>query len=130
MLFHIFGEIIWDDYLNNCIETCKYEEARKVKGIRIDRRTVDTPEKILCYNGNKKLAYEDWYSEGKNHRVVNGMIERDFDEEFFVIEINTIDDLLNFQNKYDVIATVSPCKSQFVYNDIELNSFFENYIME
>lgn len=113
-----------------CDNTGEYKEVKKVKGIRIDRRTTDAPEKILWYKGNKELANKEWYSEGKNHRVVNGMIERDFDEEFYVIEINTIEDLLNFQDKYKVNATISRNRSQYVFNGVELWSFYENYMME
>ena len=118
MLFHI-----WDDEE-------KYEECKKVKGIRIDRRTTDAPEKILCYRGNKIKADQDWYGEGKNHRVVDGMIERDFDDEFYIIEINTLEDLLDFQDKYKINASVYRNKSQHVFNGLELNSFYCDYYAE
>lgn len=107
----------------------KYDECKKVKGIRIDRRTTDAPEKIPFYKGNKIEADNDWYGEGKNHRVVNGMIERDFDDEFFVIEINTLEDLINFQEKYEVNASIGE-KSRYVFNGVELYSFYSDYYME
>lgn len=131
MLFYFSGNPIeWDDELQDCIETNKFEECRKVKGISIDRRYVDNPAKLGCYNGNKEKANKDWYGTGRNHRVVNGCIERDFDDEFYIIEINTIEDLLNFQDKYNINATISRRKSGYVYNGKELNTFYADYLME
>lgn len=111
MLFLIFNE---------------YNECKKVKGIRIDRRFTDDPAKIPFYKGNKEKAEKDWYGTGKNHRIVNGRIERDFDDEFFIIEINTLEDLLNFQEKYKINANISRDKSGYIYNGVELNMFHED----
>lgn len=130
MIFYIGNEIEWNEEIDDWIEVSKYEECKKVKGIHIDRRYYDKPEKILVYNGNKKEANNDWYGEGKNHRVVDGFIERDFDDEFFIIEMNTLEDLLIFQDKYKINASVSNRKSCYVYNGEEINTFYADYFME
>lgn len=103
---------------------CKYSEFKKVKGIRVDRRTVSSPDD-LTYHPNAK---EKWYQHGVNHRVEDEHICRDFETEFYIIEINTIDDILNFQLKYNINASISPWKSGYVFNGEELKSF--NYYME
>ncbi len=126
MLFYTYADVDWDEETNEPILTCKYDECKRVKGIKIDRRTTNDPKKVPAYHGK-----EDWWFEaGRNHRVIDGMIERDFDEEFFIIEINTLQDLLNFQDKYKVNASVSRCKSGYVYNGEELGMFHVDYIME
>jgi hypothetical protein len=130
MIFYMCADTEWDDEKNDYIPTSKYTESTKVKGYRIDRRCCDEPVKIPAYNGNKKKADADWYNEGKNHRVVNGYIERDFDDEFYIIEINTLEDLLNFQDKYKVTASVSRRKSGYIYNGVELDTFYADYLME
>jgi hypothetical protein len=119
MIFYIYNNFEWDEEADDFIKKSKYEECIKVKGIRIDRRFCDEPVKI-----------KEWYEEGKNHRVVNGHIERDFDDEFYIIEMNTLEDLMNFQSKYNINASVSNDKSSHVYNGEELNCFREDYYME
>lgn len=113
----------------DCTENGYRPEHKKVKGIRIDRRYTDNPEKILAYKGDKKVANKDWYSKGKNHRVINGFIERDFDEEFYIIEINTLEGLLNYSKKYDTNVCISN-SSNYIYNGNVLNTFNIDFHME
>jgi hypothetical protein len=120
MLFRAFGN--FDDDYN---ETPKYVEYRLVNGIKVDRRSCSKPEEIRAYRGEKDW----WYSEGKNHRVVNGQIERDFYETFCVIELNTLEELLDFQDKYGVNASVSN-KSGYIYEGKELPMFHEDFYMD
>jgi hypothetical protein len=120
MLFHIYETYNCDTLENEA----PYPGCMKVKGFRIDRRTVNHPAKLKC------MTEQDWYTQGNNHRIVKGMIERDFEDEFYVIEINTVEDLLNFQSKYEMNATVSHHGSSYVYNGEELNSFYYDYRME
>lgn len=51
--------------------------------LRVDRRTADDPAKVPFAKG--ETAW--WTSEGKNHRVVNGRIERDFEREALFVEL-------------------------------------------
>lgn len=77
---------------------CK--EARKEAFVRVDERTVDDPRKIPVYIDSDG----GWYNDGRNHRVENGHIKRDFDDEHFVIEINSLDELMEFVKKYGRIV--------------------------
>ena len=66
---------------------------------RIDERTVDDPMK------NKHIG-KSWYQQGKNHRVENGHIKRDFDGMAWFMEINSVDDLVAFAKKHgDIVVT-------------------------
>lgn len=78
------------------------EEAYIDSYIYVDERCVDDPSKILAYGGNTDW----WYSEGTNHRVVNGCICRDFVKQGYFVDIITLDDLLLFYKKYgEIIIT-------------------------
>ena len=125
MLFYIFNDVEYDEETDDLVEKRRFEECKKVKGLWIDRRTIDDPSKFY-----HKKDRENWYCDGKNHRVVNGMIERDFNMKGYVIEINTLEDVLNFQNKYQINAMPSNDKSNFVYNGKELNIFHVDFMME
>jgi len=128
MMLFTYGDNDYDDE-GNIIPSTKYLELKMVKGIRIDRRTSDEPVGIPFYRGNKELADQDWYGEGKNHRVIDGHIERDFDDEFLVIELNSLEDLLEFQKKYETNVGISN-RSGYIYNGKELNTFHFDYYME
>jgi hypothetical protein len=72
-------------------------EARRVKGVRIDLRTADDPSKIPAYEG-KSTAW--WYGKGRNHRVENGYIQRDFPTKYWVVDFETLEELMAFYKKY------------------------------
>lgn len=64
----------------------------------VDRRSTDDPKKIPAYVG---LSTDWWYKEGKNHRIIDGEIARDFpDSEAWFVDINSLEELLVFQKKY------------------------------
>ena len=122
MLFFVYPG--WD------CEKCEEKilpEYKKVNGIRIDERCVSKPENIPAHKGE---STDWWYREGKNHRVKNNHIQRDFEEEFYVIELSTIEDLLNFQKKYKTTASISYSTSNHVYNGENLKDFYHDYFME
>ena len=79
------------------IPPCK--EAYRRAYTRVDERTVDDPSKIQML----KRHPERWYSEGKNHRVENGHIKRDFDDEAWFIEVKDLDALNALPKKYGSI---------------------------
>lgn len=76
------------------------EEAVKKPYIEIEERTVDDPVKIGIYGGDAKKANSDWYGYGSNHRVEDGHIKRDFPAEGWFITINSLEELMAFQEKY------------------------------
>ena len=80
---------LWDDDIKPC------DEAKKEETIGIDERTVNDPHKI-------KSLGDMWYTqEGYfNHRVEKGHIKRDYKEQNWVIEINSLEELNAFINKY------------------------------
>lgn len=78
-------------------------EAVKEKCISIDERTVNSPDKL-----NFKYDRENWFTEGTNHRIEDGHIKRDIEDEDWFIEVNTLEDLIEFQEKYgDIIIQKS-----------------------
>lgn len=86
------------------------EEAKRDSIIRVETRTLRTPEEF-----DAKFARREgkWFSVGTNHRVdERGWITRDNGMmDVWVIEINTLDELIEFCDKYD---------------DIIIDSYFRN----
>lgn len=112
MKFIISRTSLWNDEEKPC------EEAIKDKYIRVDERTIDSPEKF-----NHKYERDNWFSEGTNHRIDNGHIKRDFEDEDWFIEINTLDDLIKFQQKYgDIII-----QDGFMNPDIKEIEIYDSY---
>lgn len=81
MKFHISRVSDWTDDTPPC------KEAYKDQYVRIDERTVNDPKKIPA-------GCNDWYEEGRNHRVEKGHIKRDFDDTDWFIDIESLDQLM------------------------------------
>lgn len=92
------------------------EEAELVKYIRVDRRTTDDPLQI-------KSLGASWYAIGKNHRIENGMIARDFNSVRWMVRINNGSELQAFIKKYGKIILKldtdgsKPCYGIEIYDD-------------
>lgn len=71
-----------------------YKNAYLETFARIDERVVDDPSKL-----NYKPDRENWYSNGSNHRVENGHIKRDFVSEGWFINLNSLEELLEFKKE-------------------------------
>jgi len=71
------------------------EEAYIDTYIRIDERTIDDPKKL-----NGMFDRNNWYKLGKNHRVEDGHIKRDFKIKAYFIDINSLEELNKLSNKY------------------------------
>ncbi len=81
---------LWDEYVAPC------EEAFLSTYTRRDVRNVDSPEKL---SGSRSES--QWKEFGTNHRVENGCIVRDYEnEKCWCVEITTLEALLEFSNKY------------------------------
>ena len=116
----------WYDYEGSS----KYPEYKLVTGYHIDRRNADSPDKIPYYQKYPDMVQKDWYGTGKNHRVVNGKIEKDSKEiNFYVIELNSLEDLIGFQDKYNTNACIGDA-SGYVFDGKELRYFHEDFYME
>ena len=61
-----------------------------------------------------KIWYKDWLKEGDNHREENGTVvsDRKLKVKQWVIDLNTLDELLAFQGKYGdiLVSDSSPYK--------------------
>jgi len=93
------------------------DEAKKTPFVSTERRTVDDPMK------NPYIG-EAWYKEGRNHRVENGCIARDFDDERWEVEIKDASDLVGFIEKYGPVVmdtknyrSREPYVSLIIYDD-------------
>lgn len=91
------------------------DEAEEVSFVRVDRRTVDCPMK------NRYIG-EKWYEDGRNHRVENGKIARDFDDKRWVVQVPDGAALQEFCLKYDEIILsinndgLEPCFEVEIYD--------------
>jgi len=91
------------------------DEAEEAPFVRVDRRTTDDPMK------NPHIG-KMWYESGRNHRVENGMIARDFDDKRWVVRIADGAALQAFCEKYgDIVLTVNtdglePCYEVEIYD--------------
>lgn len=72
------------------------EEAILRKYTRKDTRSAACPTKVPAYCGQS----EWWYNQGTNHRVENGCIVRDFEDETYFVTFKTLMDLTSFIAKY------------------------------
>ena len=96
------------------------EDAIKIKHQTFQRFWYKSPEEY-----DKRFGeYGRWFSEGTNHRInEQGNIERDMDiKEFWEIEINSLADLIEFQNTYGEIIIqdstwVRDIKTILIYDD-------------
>lgn len=77
------------------------EEAKELELTPLDCRTVGTIEEA-----KGKIWYKEWLEGGENHREENGMVVCDKKEKSkqWVVELNTLEELLAFQNKYEEIS--------------------------
>ena len=72
--------------------------------LRPDIRTQDSPKNIPINKGKGG----DWYTVGQNHRVENGCIVRDFPDTHWVIEIESLQDLISFSKEQGSIIIHPP----------------------
>jgi hypothetical protein len=94
MIFRVTRTSIWSEK-----KPC--EGVYQGKYLWTDTRTVDDPNKLFG------LHRDDWYKQGENHRVENGTIKRDLIRDGWLIDINTLEELINFckENKEEIVLT-------------------------
>jgi hypothetical protein len=106
MKFMVSRTSNWD------LEEQPCEEAVKETYTSTDTRIVDDPSKL-------NYGSDEWYTKGTNHRVENGMIKRDFpDFEAWFIEIDSLDELLQFFRKYERLVIQEHYGSDFIKIEI------------
>ncbi len=101
----------YDKVLSPC------EGAYEADYMQVDTRSVDDPAK-LGFNGK-----DTWYTEGSNHRVVNGQIKRDTPARGWFIDISSLEELLEFtkKNEHSIVMSYSHWDSDLpsieIYDD-------------
>ena len=116
MKFIVKRASIWDENTQPC------EEAKLEKLVAIDERNVSDPSIF----GSKETA-RTWYTDPKyfNHRTLeDGRIARDFYKNFWTVEINSLEDLMNFYDKYGAIV-IDKSIWNSDYNEITI---YDDYI--
>jgi hypothetical protein len=93
------------------------DEALEEELIPLDYRTVKTLEEA-----KKKIWYKDWLEGGVNHREEEGMVVSDkkVKEKKWVLEISSIEELMDFQSKYGEIMIVDSAPFREVRKEIEI----------
>jgi hypothetical protein len=125
MLFYVYSNKNYEESYTNYTLEKPFEQCQLVKGYYVDTRKTDCPSKVPAYNGKTDW----WYKSGVNHRIVDGKICKDFEEEFYVIDINTIDDLLDLQKKARTSIGVEH-ESNYTFNGKILPELHHDYTME
>ena len=90
---------------------CK--NAIKEKYIYTFELSIDDPNKNPFHK-------ESWYKTGINHRVENGHIKKDFEEEGWFLEINSLEELINLKEEVGewlIIGETHNLLSIEIYND-------------
>ncbi len=98
------------------------EEAYRQKIIRIDERGFETFEEH-----DKTLTRDKkWIEEGFNHAIVPANeqfkkphIYREFEDYVWAIDIDTLEDLLKFKEKYGDLVITTSIKNEYI-NEIEI----------
>lgn len=75
---------------------------KEIEVYRISQRTVKDPKQMK----HNKHDRENWYKEGENHRVSNGMITRDHKEKGWVMNC-TIEDIKELSESFGHIRVES-----------------------
>ena len=98
------------------------DEAYRKKIIRIDERGFESFEE----HNTKLPSDKKWLAEGFNHKIVpankwcdHEHIYREFDDEIWAIEINTLEELLEFKRKYGEIIICTAFENPSI-NELEI----------
>lgn len=99
------------------------EEAKQDSIVRVETRTFLSPEEFDERFGKSEGK---WFSVGKNHRIdEKGWIVRDNGMiDVYTIEINTLDELIEFNNKYGNLV-IGECMWNKAYRGILI---YDDYI--
>ena len=79
------------------------DDAVLEKYMRIDRRTTNDPAKVPAYGG--KTGW--WYNTGVNHRIDNGRITREIEDEAWFLDIDQVPYFSHLAQLYGPITIAS-----------------------
>jgi GTP:adenosylcobinamide-phosphate guanylyltransferase len=93
------------------------DEAMEVELTPLDYRTVKTLEEA-----KKKVWYKDWLEGGINHREEGGLVvcDKKIKEKQWVVEINTLEQLIEFQSKYGDIQITDSAPYKEIKKEIKI----------
>lgn len=93
------------------------DEAKEEALTPLDYRTVRTLE-----DAKKKIWYKDWLQGGANHREEGGIVvcDKKEKEKQWVLEINTLKELMDFQSKYGEIVIMDSAPYRETKKEIEI----------
>lgn len=93
------------------------DEAKEEEITPLDYRMVSTFEEA-----KKKVWYKDWIEGGVNHREENGMVvcEKKQKNKEWVMVINTLEELLDLQNKYGEILIMDSSPYKEVKKELKI----------
>lgn len=93
------------------------DEAIEAELTPLDYRTVRTLEEA-----KKKVWYKDWLEGGANHREEGGIVvcDKKGKEKQWIVEINTLEELMNFQGKYGEIVIMDSAPYKETKKEIEI----------
>lgn len=104
----------------SCYDGKPCDEAVLESFVRVDERTTDSPDKIPFYAGKPT---DWWYSDGRNHRIENGHICRDFDAQAWFIEIPDLAALMAFAAQHGDIVI----KKSYGNRNIDEIEIYDDY---
>ena len=98
------------------------EEAKRESIVRIETYRYTSPEE---YDKAYRWLNKQWFSEGTNHRInKHGLIARDNGMvEVWTVEINTLEDLMEFYDKYGSIII----DTYFWSDDTHMLEIYDDY---
>lgn len=106
-------------------DTAPCEEAYQETVIYTDVRTVNDPAKIPL---SRNQSPNWWYEAGTNHRRLGprggGNIARDFAREVWMVDIETMDDLMKFIEKYGNVVIE---EEYYFGNEYPRLEIYDNY---
>ena len=112
MKFIVSRTSVWDKEKQPC------EEAKRVSIVRVETRTLLTPEEF-----DRRFSQREgkWLSVGTNRRVnERGYITRDNGMiDVWSVELNTLEEIIEFCDKYDSVV-IEHCIWNKAYKQIEI----------
>ena len=91
-------------------------------------KAVKRVEKFRAVSYDKfKDIHGGWFDYGENHRMENGFIKRDVDENIWVLELETIDELIEFRNKYGNIILTEHSFNSCDNKSYPILEFYDDY---
>ena len=100
MKFYICRTSVYED------DESPVDGSFKQECLKVDSRTFKSPEEHDERLGGGE-NFKPWNSEGLNHRIVDGGIARDFESDAWFIEIDSLEELMEFSKAHGELVVSS-----------------------